>query len=152
MAVADGDVDRVRTLLQGGADPNHPVYLTEQWWSKEYGEWKWRTPPLHTACEEAMLQMVKLLVQHGADIDRGDGRDGQTPLHRACYGGNKEVVVYLTMEAGCKVGELIDMVHSISNFCLESLSMCTLVLESLVHVYSVYRGLLGPVCSTCGYH
>ena len=114
MAVADGDVDRVRTLLQGGADPNHPVYLTEQWWSKEYGEWTWKRPPLHTACRDGMLQMVKLLVQHGADIDRGDGRYGQTPLHYACVGGNKEVVVYLTKEAGCKVGELIHGSHFVS--------------------------------------
>ena len=122
MAVADGDVDRVRTLLQGGADPNHPVYLTEQWWSKEYGELIWRYPPLHTACEKNVLQMIKLLVQHGADIDRGDGKDGKTPLHHACAGGNKEVVVYLIREAGCKVDELINMVH------------------------------IRPVCSTCGYH
>ena len=125
VAVADGDVDRVRTLLQGGADPNHPVYLTEQWWSKEYGEWTQRTPPLHTACEKSVLQMVKLLVQHGADIDGVEGRNGQTPLHRACYGGQKEVVVYLTREAGCKVGELINMVHIINNFGLESLRIVT---------------------------
>ena len=114
MAVADGDVDRVRTLLQGGADPNHPVYLTEQWWSKKYGGWEVRTPPLHTACDKGVLQMVKLLVQHGADIDSGDGRYGRTPLHQACVGGNKEVVVYLTKEVGCKVGELINMVHILS--------------------------------------
>ena len=109
MAVYKGDVDRVRTLLQRGADPNHPVYLTEQWCGKKYGERKWRRPPLHTACEKSVLQMVKLLVQHGADIDRGDGRDSDTPLHCACVGGQKEVVVYLIREAGCKVGELISV-------------------------------------------
>ena len=37
-----------------------------------------------------------------------------------------------------------------SSYSSKPLGVCTL--ESLVHVYSVYRGLLGPVCSTCGYH
>ena len=109
MAVYDGDVDRVRTLLQQGADPNHPVYWSKQWYDREYGEWTERQPPLHTACENGMLQMAKLLVQHGADINKGDGENSQAPLHRACVGGNREVVDYLIREAGCKVGEKISV-------------------------------------------
>ena len=114
MAVDESDVDRVRTLLQQGADPNHPIYLTEAWWNKKHGKWLWKLPPLHTACNTGSLGIVKLLVQHRADITRGDGRDSQTPLHCACAGGNKEVVDYLIREAGCKVGESVTKTHYIA--------------------------------------
>ena len=109
MAVYDGDVDRVRALLQQGADPNHPVYWTEAWRDRKLQGGSARNPPLRTACWLGMLEIAKLLVQHGADIDRGSGRSNATPLHLACFKGHKEVVDYLIREAGCKVGELISV-------------------------------------------
>ena len=62
-AVVDGDINRVKALLGQGANPNHQLY-----WSKE---WRWY-PPLHRACEKSYLEMVRILVNAGAAIDKGD--------------------------------------------------------------------------------
>ena len=35
-------------------------------------------------------------------------KDNKTPLHYACEGGEKDVVVYLTQELQCNVGEHYD--------------------------------------------
>ena len=89
-AVNDGDADKVKTLLQSGANPNHPL--------KD-------TPPLHYACMNGNIEIVRALVTSGADVDKCD-KQGWTPLHFACLFVHKTVMVYLIKEAGCKVGEL----------------------------------------------
>ena len=93
-AVVDNDVTKVRSLLGQGADPNHQFY-----WSDE-----WALPPLHEACLQGYLEIVKTLVTHGARTDKGDGTNNMTPLHWACEGGHKEVVQYLK-EVGCSTGK-----------------------------------------------
>ena len=89
-AVRHGDTDKVKTLLESGANPNHSV--------KD-------APPLHSACENGNIKIVRALVTSGADVDKCDKQD-RTPLHVACLWGHRTVVVYLIKEAGCKVGEL----------------------------------------------
>ncbi|XP_064406837.1 uncharacterized protein LOC135351545 isoform X3 [Halichondria panicea] len=91
-AVVNDDVTKVRSLLGQGADPNHQLYWSDEWGVKD--------PPLHEACWEGYLEIVKTLVTHGARTDKGDGRYNKTPLHYACEGGHKEVVQYLK-EVGC---------------------------------------------------
>ncbi|XP_064407428.1 protein phosphatase 1 regulatory subunit 12A-like [Halichondria panicea] len=91
-AVDNNDVTKVRSLLGQGADPNHQLY-----WSDEWAD----DPPLHRACWEGYLEIVKTLVTHGARTDKGDGRYNRTPLHWACMGVYKEVVQYLIEEVGC---------------------------------------------------
>ena len=103
-AVEDGDADLVRTMLQQGADPNHPVYWTEQWWKKKhYG--RLRCPPLHEAClmGEYILEIVEMLVNAGADIDKGDGEDGWTPLKCAARACSIQLVDYLIEKGGSNV-------------------------------------------------
>ena len=78
---------------------SHDLYWTDEW----NKGWKW--PPLHRACRDGNLEIVKKLVP-GVDVNKGDARDNSTPLHEACYGGDKDVVEYLIRVAGCKVGEL----------------------------------------------
>ena len=110
-AVDNDDFDRVKTLLELGADPNHQKYWNRDWWKKRHGGWNARPPPAHTACGNGNLNMLKLLVQHGADISKGDASSNWTVLHHACWGGHKELVVYLTKEAGCKVGMFVRVKH-----------------------------------------
>ncbi len=95
-AVQDDDVSKVRSLLRQGEDPNHQFY-----WSDEWVE----GPPLHTACYEGYLEIVKTLVTHGARTDKGDGRNNMTPLHCACQGGRIETVKYLIQELRCSTGK-----------------------------------------------
>ena len=76
--------------------------------SKEGGKWNVRQPPLHTACHNGNLEIVKVLVQGGqANVDKGGGRSNKTSLHRACSMGHKLIVEYLIMEAKCDVGECV---------------------------------------------
>ena len=89
-AVSCGDTDKVKTLLESGANPNHSVE---------------DAPPLHYACVNGNIEIARALVTGGADVDKCDERDW-TPLYFACRWGLKTVVVYLIKEAGCKVGEL----------------------------------------------
>ncbi|XP_064405548.1 uncharacterized protein LOC135350490 isoform X3 [Halichondria panicea] len=91
-AVVNDDVTKVRSLLGQGAYPNHQLYWSDEWADK--------VPPLHRACYEGYLEIVKTLVTHGARTDKGDGKTNGTPLHWACWEGHKEVVQYLK-EVGC---------------------------------------------------
>ena len=90
-------MSEVRSLLEQGADPNHQLH-----WSDE-----WRMlPPLHWACYEGYLEIVMMLVDHGAHTDKGDGGfSNRLPLHYACDGGHKEVVQYLIQEVKCNPGK-----------------------------------------------
>ena len=106
VAVHENNINRVRTLLQQGANPSHPVYWREHWWRKPHGGWSTRSPPLYTACYIGNLEIVKLLIQAGADVNERDDESG-TPLHAACRQSHKEVALYLIKEAGCKTGECV---------------------------------------------
>ena len=105
-AVKDNEADMVQSLLDEGADPNHQLYWRKDWKNKDKkNEMEMRSPPLHTACKNGSLEIVKMLVQRGANMDKGGGKSNWTPLHYACNRGCYEVVVYLTKEVGCNLGE-----------------------------------------------
>ena len=89
----------VQSLLDKGADPNHEIYWSEEWMSRK------KLPPLHLACERGKLERVKVLIERGANTDKADSIFNLTPLQRACLGGGKQVVEYLTKEVKCKLGE-----------------------------------------------
>jgi ankyrin repeat protein len=91
-AVEAGDIDEVRTLLDGEADVNatnperetsHGTPLTRPY-----------VTPLHQAAERANTDMVKLLLDHGAAVDGHDGY-GNTPLFWAVWDNHTEVVKLL---------------------------------------------------------
>ena len=96
-AVNDGDVETVRSLLGQGANPDHQLYWSDEWFLD---------PPLHAASLQGNVSIVKMLIEAGADVERYGGLVDSKPLRYACERGHKEVVDYLIREAGCKVGEL----------------------------------------------
>ena len=102
-AVKDGDVGKVNDLLQMNITASHQLYWSDEW-NKGYSRPP-MLPPLHQACRDGNLRIVKMLVT-GVDVNRGDARENSTPVHQACRRGNKDVVEYLIREAGCEVGEL----------------------------------------------
>ena len=80
-AVKDGNINRVKDLLGQGANPNHQLYWSEEWkecdeeledWDDLSIEWWWKCPPLHEACWRGYLKIVKILVNAGAAIDKGN--------------------------------------------------------------------------------
>ena len=120
-AAGKNSIDEVISLLDKGADPNHPLY-----WSEEEEEW----PPLLNACLKRNLVMVKVLVQRGADVNKGGEEQNWTPLHVACAVGFKEGVDYLITEAGCKVGKLTCLLTC--NYSLKLISSQTLTICSTI--------------------
>jgi ankyrin repeat protein len=50
--------------------------------------------PLHFACKEGYLEVVKLLIELGADKEAKD-KWNETPLHLACIEGHLDVVKLL---------------------------------------------------------
>ena len=73
-----GDIEQVKQALQEGLDVNS---ADEEGYSA-----------LHAAAENDHLEIVKLLVSKGADVDH---RSTYTALELAEMAGNKDVVAYL---------------------------------------------------------
>ncbi len=85
--------DMVRALLAAGADPNHPVeeeVMNALWWA--------------VSLDAKSLDMCKLLVEHGADVNGGMD-DEETALHNAVALGTVEVIDFL-LKAGAAVDGL----------------------------------------------
>ncbi len=100
-AVNDDDVSKVRSLLEEGADPNHQLYWSRDWY---------RLPPLHEACWKGKLEVARALVSGGADVEKGDGRTlCMTAFHCACEGGHMEIVVYLSQDVKCRIGKCVSV-------------------------------------------
>ncbi len=84
-ATKQGDVEAVRSLLDGGADPN-----------VAQGD---GLTALHIAAQEGQLEIVKLLLGAGAKVEPPTRIGDYTPLHLAGRSGQVEVVSVL-LEAG----------------------------------------------------
>ncbi|KAK6469486.1 ankyrin repeat domain-containing protein 39-like [Huso huso] len=91
-AAVDGDLDRVRTFLLKGTDPNtvdRAGYTA-----------------LHYASRAGCLAVCELLLEHGACAN-SQTRGGATPLHRAAYRGHLGVV-RLLLSQGAEPGTCDD--------------------------------------------
>ena len=69
MAVSSGSIDAVRAILKKSAEPMQTINQTDYE----------RRTPLHVAVSYAKLEMVKFLVQNGAEVNATDARN-RTPL------------------------------------------------------------------------
>ncbi len=76
-ACEDGDIAAVRAELAYGC----PVDLK---WMRDF-------TPLQIASLEGHLEVVALLIEHGADINFRDGDTGMAPLHNASIRGHLEI-------------------------------------------------------------
>ena len=76
-AVSNRNTHEVKTLLDDGANPNHP----EKYHYNPYG----MLTPLHLAASKDNSDIVKLLIQYGANPDAICIKYGTTPLMFAAY-------------------------------------------------------------------
>ncbi len=77
-----GDPPTLKTLLEGGADPNR----LDRWGS---------TSPLISAVSQGLQPAVELLLAHKADPNVGRTQNGWTPLDEATQHGNKAIAELL---------------------------------------------------------
>ena len=54
---------------------------------------------LHEACNHGYLDIVRTLIDHGADVNVR-GLDGDTPLHDAAVNGHEEITIVLIQSGG----------------------------------------------------
>ena len=88
-AIGQGAIRDVKFCLQNGANINGSIARGQ------FGNYrKQLQTPLHTAVSSRNLEIVKILLQNGADVNTTD-EDGFTPLHIAAYNGNLQMVKIL---------------------------------------------------------
>ena len=79
-AAKEGDLPKVNSLIEGGADLNV---------RNENG-----ATPLHFAADRGHKDVAELLISKGADVN-AETKRGFTPLHGAARSGNKDLVELL---------------------------------------------------------
>lgn len=87
-ATRKGDVEKVKALLEKGADVNA---------KSRYG-----ATPLFFACDRSNAEMVKLLLEKGADVNIKDTFYGATPLGWALGKGNPDIIRMLIEKGGAE--------------------------------------------------
>ena len=80
-AARNGDAEQVRALLEAGTDIDAAT---------QYG-----ATALSYACDKGRLEVVRLLVERGANINQEDTFYGATPVTWAAYNGHAKVVRFL---------------------------------------------------------
>ena len=121
-AAREGDADRVRELLDAGADVNarnadkQRLQYTPLHWAAYYGHLEiaeilisrgadldaddpYYSTPLYLAVEEGHPEVVEFLISKGAKVNVKSSSSGYTPLHRAAGG----AVALMLLEKGAKV-------------------------------------------------
>lgn len=82
-AAIHSSFDIVKYLVDNGIYQVDSITLPDKW------------SPLHYAANSGSYEVIKFLVEKGADINRKDS-DGNTPLHLACRSlGDKESILYM---------------------------------------------------------
>eukprot|EP00026_Physarum_polycephalum_P011596 Phypoly_transcript_11831.p1 GENE.Phypoly_transcript_11831~~Phypoly_transcript_11831.p1 ORF type:complete len:249 (+),score=33.50 Phypoly_transcript_11831:333-1079(+) len=84
-----GDLARVTELVDVGG-----VGVNEQWKKKDGRGYNPLATPIHYAARSGHLDVVKFLVDRGADINARD-IENWTALHYSCNNGHVEIVEYL---------------------------------------------------------
>ena len=84
---SQGEVRVAKLLLERGMDVN--IRRKDQW------------TPLHLASYFGNVKIVRLLLDHGADLEAVEGKTGEKPLHQVSYG------KYRSQEDGVHVAQLL---------------------------------------------
>ena len=92
-AVMENDLQKLKELLV-----SHGEYLDAMWTSGGFNA-------LHAACRKGQVEMVKCLVEAGADIFKRTQHSRDSAMHIACDASNVEIVRYL-IDKGADINAL----------------------------------------------
>jgi len=92
-AVRRPDCVKVKSLIEMGANPNHPRDMSVSWYADK---------PLELAVSRGNVDIVRQLIAAGADVTLSNPRTHETPLKVAASKGSFQVVSLL-VEAGAEV-------------------------------------------------
>ena len=95
LAVRGNLVKRVDAYLSAGGNVN----------ARTTGEWANGSTLLHHAADSGSFEVVKILIQSGADVEARNIYQGATPLHRAAIQGHTDVI-RLLLEQGAQINAL----------------------------------------------
>src|SRR5210317_578465 len=97
-AIKKGDINTVKTLIDKGMNVNRADIKENRPLFKGTMPLFRGNMPLYIASERGHLEIVRLFIEKGANLDK-DNEDGETPLWLASRNGHLEVV-RLLIEAG----------------------------------------------------
>ncbi|XP_046634566.1 ankyrin repeat domain-containing protein 39-like [Daphnia pulicaria] len=101
-AALDGDLNRLSKLLQKmNADAVDTSGYSSLHYASRAGHLE-VSSPLHRACQQGHLLVVKFLLQNGADAGLQDS-DGCTPLHRAALANRTDIYVAVYQKTAVQV-------------------------------------------------
>ena len=84
------------TMLRGSSLSDIETFLVEQSENIDVNQFsKDGQTPIHKACQQGNLPLVKLLVQYGANV-KLTNRSGFSLLHLAAFCGNPSLLSYVT--------------------------------------------------------
>jgi ankyrin repeat protein len=124
-AVEHGDIVTVRNYLESGGTPNlnnffesNPLFLSADRGqeeivglllekSSEVNIYSMNTTPLHRAVVAKNLSIVKMLVEHGADINALNKDDKETPLDCAMFVNDSSIALYLKEHGAVNSAKLL---------------------------------------------
>lgn len=127
--LGNGGTDVIRALIKSGADINE-ANATTHW-----------EAPLHVAVRRGDIELVRLLMQFGADINI-QGPNNWTPLHYAASADRDRIESFYaalpgSMQADCKV--LAGIANAVENSQLRSLDVAAVLIELGAHINAVTR-------------
>ena len=118
-AVAAGDLDKVQLLVESGADvnatddhgsgtllnfdPGITAYLLSKGANPNIQANENGASVLAGLCFVSQLECVRLLLAHGADVNRGRTESMESPLHHALAGGADIEVIQALLDRGADV-------------------------------------------------
>ena len=97
IAISENNLDKVKTYFEEGGDI-HEIEDTSMADT--------RCNPLHYAVLHLRLEIVKYLVENGADVNKTHSRNGYAPLHFAAKSSNRNIalrIVTYLVEKGARV-------------------------------------------------
>lgn len=141
-AIDQHDVNRVASLLSQGSDPNAVLMEPPGWRPLEAAI----EEVYHGGSPEVMQEIIRLLIQHGADVNAWDAKHHLNPLLAAIYWNNKDAA-RLLLEAGADPNVVNSDTESPLSMAVEQNDLDTAVLllrhgaDSTVNTYGGFGGM-----------